>query len=140
MIEALVVPFEEPYAAEIRRIRNTVFTGEQHVDAQLDFDGLDPVAVQVLVAHDGKYVATGRMLSDGHIGRLAVLKEYRGRGFGAKVVLALLNEAEKAGLKRTFLGAQLHAVGFYQKLGFSVYGEPFMDANMEHVHMERFMG
>jgi hypothetical protein len=69
-----------------------------------------------------------------------VLKEYRGRGFGAKVVLALLNEAEKAGLKRTFLGAQLHAVGFYQKLGFSVYGEPFMDANMEHVHMERFMG
>ncbi len=139
MIETIVVRFNEPYAAEIRRIRNTVFTGEQRVDEALDFDGQDPDAVHVLVACEGEYVGTGRMLSDGHIGRLAVLEEHRGRGCGRRAVLALVQEAEKAGLRKTFLGAQKHAVGFYEKLGFSVFGEPYTEANIEHIHMERFM-
>ena len=139
MVETIVVRFNEPYAAEIRKIRNTVFTGEQHVDEDLDFDGQDPAAVHVLVACEGKYVGTGRMLTDGHIGRLAVLEEHRGRGMGARAVLALVQEAENAGLRRTFLGAQKHAVGFYEKLGFAVYGEPYTEANIEHIHMERFM-
>ena len=79
------------------------------------------------------------MLADGHIGRLAVLRIYRGRGLGAKAVLALVTEAENTGMKRVYLGAQKHAVGFYEKLGFSEYGEPYTEVNIEHVHMERFI-
>ena len=77
------------------------------------------------------------MLSDGHIGRLAVLKEYRGQGLGAQALLALVAEADRIGLDRVYLGAQKHAVGFYERLGFSVYGEPYMEVGIEHVHMER---
>jgi predicted GNAT family N-acyltransferase len=139
MIEPIVVKFDEQYAPEIRVIRNAVFTNEQHIDEDIDFDGQDRDAVHVLVVYEGKHVGTGRMLIDGHIGRLAVLREYRGRGLGAKVVLALVKEAKNMGTKRVYLGAQKHAVGFYEKLGFSVYGEPYTEANIEHIHMERFI-
>lgn len=140
MTGTVAVKFDEQYAPEIRRIRNTVFTAEQYIDEKLDFDGQDPDAVHVLVACQGTYVGTGRMLSDGHIGRLAVLKAYRGRGLGAKVLLALVQQAKKMGLKRVYLGAQKHAIGFYERSGFAVYGEPYTEVNIEHVHMERFIG
>jgi predicted GNAT family N-acyltransferase len=137
--ETAVVTFDEPYAPEIRRIRNDVFTDEQGINEAIDFDGQDPDALHVLVACGGRYVGTGRMLGDGHIGRLAVLQEYRGRGLGARAVLALVGEAERIGLNRVYLGAQGHAVGFYERLGFSVYGQPYIEANIEHIHMERFI-
>jgi predicted GNAT family N-acyltransferase len=139
MTKTIIVKFDEQFSPEIKRIRNQVFTKEQDIDANLDFDGQDRDAVHVLVIYDGKYVGTGRMLSDGHIGRLAVLKAYRGRGLGAKAVLALVKEAGDTGMKRVYLGAQKHAVGFYEKLGFSEYGEPYIEVNIEHIHMERFI-
>ena len=139
MIETIVVKFDEQYAPEIKNIRNDVFTNEQHIDEDMDFDGQDRDAVRVLVICKGKYVGTGRMLNDGHIGRLAVLREYRGRGLGAKVVLALVKEAKNMDVKRVYLGAQKHAVGFYEKLGFAIYGEPYTEVNIEHIHMERFI-
>ena len=79
------------------------------------------------------------MLNDGHMGRLAVLKAYRGRGLGARVLLALIEEAERAGLERVYPGAQKQAVGFYERLGFAVYGEPYVEVNLEHRHMKRFL-
>jgi predicted GNAT family N-acyltransferase len=139
MANTIIVKFDVQFSPEIKKIRNQVFTKEQDIDANLDFDGQDRDAVHVLVIYDGKYVGTGRMLADGHIGRLAMLKAYRGRGLGAKAVLALVNEAENIGLKRVYLGAQKHAVGFYEKLGFSEYGEPYIEVNIEHIHMERFV-
>ncbi len=139
MSGTIVVRFDAQYGPEIRRIRNAVFTAEQHIDKKIDFDGQDPDAVHVLVACQGAYVGTGRMLRDGHIGRLAVLKAYRGCGLGAQVLLALVQEAERRGLKRVYLGAQKQAVGFYERLGFSVYGEPYVEVNIEHLHMERFI-
>ncbi len=140
MIETIVVKFDEQYTLEVKNIRNDVFTNEQHIDEDIDFDGQDRDAVHVLVVCKGKSVGTGRMLKDGHIGRLAVLREYRGRGLGAKVVRALVKEAQNIGLKRVYLGAQKHAVGFYEKLDFSAYGEPFMESfQVEHIHMERFI-
>jgi len=139
MIETSVVAFDDRYAAEIRAIRNKVFTDEQHFDAKVDFDGRDPSAVHVLAACEGRYVGTGRLLPDGHIGRLAVLSEYRGRGVGANMVQALVSEAEKAGLTRVFLGAQMHAVSFYERLGFVACGAPFTEAGVEHLPMERLI-
>lgn len=136
-METLIVRYEEPYASEIRKIRSEVFTNEQQIDHDLDFDGQDRNAVHVLVALSETFVGTGRMLGDGHIGRLAVLREYRGRGLGARAVVALVQEAKKKGLRRVYLGAQKPAIGFYRKLGFSEYGEPYTEANIEHVPMER---
>jgi predicted GNAT family N-acyltransferase len=137
--ETAVVRFDEQHAPEIRRIRNDVFTDEQGIAEAIDFDGQDPDALHVLVAYGGKNVGTGRMLSDGHIGRLAVLQEVRGRGLGARAVLALVEEAERIGLNRVYLGAQMHAVGFYERLGFAIYGQPYTEADIEHIHMERFL-
>lgn len=138
MIETIVIKFDKQYGPRIKNVRNTVFTDEQHIDPDLDFDGQDRDAVHVLILCNGKYVGTGRMLKDGHIGRLAVLKEYRGQGLGAKMVLSLVKEAENRGVKRIYLGAQKHAVGFYKKLGFSVYGDPYTEVNIEHIYMEKF--
>jgi predicted GNAT family N-acyltransferase len=131
------VRFNEQYAPEIRRIRNAVFTDAQGIDEAIDFDGQDPDALHVLVACGEEYVGTGRMPRDGHIGRLAVLQEHRGRGLGAEAVLALVHAAMEIGLNRVYLGAQGHAVGFYERLGFSVYGQPYTEANIEHIHTER---
>jgi len=137
MVKTIVVAFEDPHLAEIKRIRKTVFTGEQHIDEVIDFDGQDQGALHSLAACEGRFVGTARMLSDGHIGRLAVLAEYRGRGLGAQLVSALVSEAERAGLRRVYLGSQAHAVGFYERLGFSVCGEPYTEASIRHVQMER---
>ena len=137
MGETIVVAFDTRYAPEIRDIRNDVFTREQQIDKDVDFDGQDRDAVHVLVSCRGRYVGTGRMLADGHIGRLAVLREYRGQGLGAKAVRALVKEAKDRRMSRVYLGSQTHAIGFYEKLGFSAYGEPYVEANIEHVHMER---
>ena len=139
MGETVIVAFDERYAPEIRSIRNDVFTAEQQIDEDVDFDGQDRDAVHVLVSYRNSYVGTGRMLTDGHIGRLAVLKDFRGRGLGAEAVRALIKEAENMGMDRVYLGAQKHALGFYEKLGFAAYGEPYVEANIEHVHMERFI-
>jgi predicted GNAT family N-acyltransferase len=137
IMKAIIVEFTDEFSGEIKYIRRSVFTNEQHIDPELDFDGQDHEAVHVLIADNEDYVGTGRMLNDGHLGRLAVLKEYRGQGFGAEIVRALIKEAKNRNFKRVYLGAQRHAVGFYKKLGFSEYGEPFFEVNIEHVHMER---
>jgi predicted GNAT family N-acyltransferase len=139
MIETSVVAFDSQHAGEIRRIRYDVFTREQHIDHNIDFDGQDSTALHVLVAYGGLIVGTGRMLQDGHIGRLAVLKAYRGRGFGSAAVQALVREAEKLRMARVYLGAQQHAVGFYEQLGFSVCGKPYNEVGIRHIPMERLL-
>jgi predicted GNAT family N-acyltransferase len=139
MTESIIIKFDAHHEPEIRMIRNAVFTQEQGVPETIDFDGQDSVAIHVLTKDGDRFVGTGRMLSDGHIGRLAVLKGHRGKGFGAAAVRALVNEARRLGMKRVFLGAQMHAVGFYQSLGFTEYGAPFMEANMAHIHMQKIL-
>jgi len=132
----LLVNFNKTYRPWITSIRNSVFTVEQLVDSNIDFDGQDDGAIHVLIRRNNDYIATGRMLSDGHIGRVAVLKEYREHGYGFKIVSALINEAKNKYLNRVYLGAQLHAIDFYLKLGFLPYGEPYVEANIEHISME----
>lgn len=137
MSDIHIVAYGAAYSPHIRAIRETVFIAEQSVPAELEFDGLDERAMQVLVAVDGQYVGTGRMQDDGHIGRIAVLRDYRGLGLGAKVVQALVDEAARLNYPRVYLGAQTHAVDFYAKLGFTPYGDEFMDAGIPHLAMEK---
>ena len=136
-METKLVLFDGVYEPLIRDIRHRVFTGEQHIDTQLDFDGRDGEAVHAVAFWGDTPAGTGRMLDDGHIGRLAVLREYRGQGLGAAMVLALVKEAEKRGQKEVWLGAQKQAVGFYEKLGFSPYGTPYTEVQIEHMHMKK---
>jgi predicted GNAT family N-acyltransferase len=139
MIKAITVRYDSQYIAKIRNIRHRVFSVEQGIDREADFDGRDGEAVHALIQISGEYVATGRMLMDGHIGRLAVLKSWRGKGLGRMIVEALTAEAGNRGIARVFLGAQKQAEGFYQKIGFRQFGEPFMEVGIEHVHMEKIL-
>lgn len=129
-----IVDFED-YREVIHGIRHRVFTLEQGVDGRIDFDGLDPDAVQVVVYDGHEPVGTGRMLADGHIGRIAVLADYRGRGLGTVVVTTLIDHARRHGFGRVYLGAQVRAVPFYEKLGFVRDGDDYMEADILHTPM-----
>ena len=122
----------------IRFIRNTVFICEQSIAPEIEFDELDDSAIHVL-AYDDVPIATGRMLSDGHIGRIAVLKEYRSQGIGMKIVESLIHQAVENKYDRVYLGAQKQAIKFYSKLGFTPYGSEFIQANIIHLSMEKIL-
>jgi predicted GNAT family N-acyltransferase len=89
---------------------------------------------------DGRVVATGRLLPDGHIGRMAVLEGARGQGIGGAVLLALMAEARRRGDRAVMLNAQTQAEAFYLRHGFVREGEGFMEAGIPHVHMRHKLG
>jgi len=121
---------------ELRAIRETVFILEQHVPIELEWDGLDVDCLHVLAASSaGESIGTARLLPDGHIGRMAVLKEWRGRGVGSALLQLLLAETRKCQVRQAVLNAQTSAAGFYAKFGFQTVGEEFMDAGIPHVKM-----
>jgi predicted GNAT family N-acyltransferase len=124
--------------AELRRIRHEVYIVEQAIPEELEWDGLDADCIHVLVrAADGTPVGTGRMTADGHIGRMAVIKPWRGRGIGSTILRRLLQQAREQGLKRVKLNAQISVQPFYEQQGFHALGEEFLDADIPHVRMER---
>lgn len=119
----------------ISAIRRAVFIDEQGVPEALEWDGLDADASHVLAYVDGRPIATGRLLASGHIGRMAVLADFRGFGIGAAVLGRLLALAKRAGLTKISLNAQVHAQGFYARHGFVAQGATFLDAGIPHVAM-----
>ena len=119
-------------------IRFEVFVEEQQVPITEELDAMDAECLHALAFnHQGVAVATGRLLPDGHIGRMAVRRSERKKGVGAAVLQALIQAAEERGFKEVVLGAQLHAKGFYLKQGFVEFGDVFLDANIEHVMMRK---
>jgi predicted GNAT family N-acyltransferase len=124
--------------ADASRIRELVFVHEQGVPPELEMDAEDAHCDHALAyAEDGIAVATGRLLPDGHIGRMAVLKAWRGKGAGALVLQALVERARQRGHARACLNAQITAAGFYRRYGFEVSGAEFMEAGITHVAMQR---
>ncbi len=119
-------------------LRVEVFVVEQGVPIELEWDEGDEVSIHA-VAYDaeGQPVATGRLLPDGHIGRMAVRKSARGQGIGSQVLEALLAEARRLGYGKLVLHAQSHAIDFYRRHGFVVEGETFMEAGIAHRLMTR---
>ncbi|MFA0927509.1 GNAT family N-acetyltransferase [Pseudomonas syringae pv. tagetis] len=123
--------------ADIRRIRDSVFIAEQSVPPELEWDAEDAGAVHFL-AYEGEYaVGTARLLPDGEIGRLSVLKDWRGLKVGEALLRAVIHEAEQRGLKPLKLSAQVQAVEFYQRFGFLVISDEFLEAGLPHVDMLR---
>lgn len=124
--------------AQLRAIRATVFIEEQGVPAELEWDGLDELAYHVMAfAADGTPIGTGRLLQDGHIGRVAVLREWRGKGVGKALLDMLLVVANKMGYEEVKLNAQTRVLEFYLQRGFVPHGREFMDAGIPHVAMTR---
>ncbi len=138
MIEVKSVSFAE-HEAHIRFIRNAVFSGDQGIDPELDFDGNDSGAVHAVAFVDGKAAGTGRLLTDGHIGRVAVLSQYRSKGVGSEILECLVAAAAGCGYSRVYLGSQKQACEFYAKRGFKPYGEVYTEVQIEHQLMERII-
>lgn len=137
---------------EALSIRRRVFIEEQAVDEAIEIDHHDgdPTVVttclHVLLLVDSTPVATGRLLLErdaaghAHIGRVAVLPQHRGRGYGAVVMQELHDLAREQGISGITLAAQLHAIGFYESLGYVARGDVFQDANIDHRWMDlRFL-
>jgi predicted GNAT family N-acyltransferase len=121
---------------EMSAIRMEVFVAEQQVPADEEIDGRDPACRHVLARDEhGGAIGTARMQQSGHIGRIAVVRAWRRRAVGSRLVAALLDLAREQGLESVDLGAQLQAIGFYERLGFAARGEIFMDAGIPHRNM-----
>jgi predicted GNAT family N-acyltransferase len=128
----------EADSAAIRAVRNTVFSVEQGISESLDFDGRDHQCTHVLaLLADGECIGTARMLPDGHVGRIAVDRQWRGRGVGTQLVKYLSDVARDRGFSEIYLHSQVQAADFYTRLGFETRGETFMEAGIEHVLMVR---
>lgn len=138
----LVAPADWPGdEAAIRAIRDAVFVRELGIPAELEWDGLDTECAHLL-AYDmaGKPIGTARLQADGHIGRMAVLPDWRGRGVGGALLLMLIDLATAHDLDEVFLDAQSSAAGFYHRHGFIAAGDEFEAAGIPHIRMSRFTG
>ncbi len=124
-------------SAQASPIRFTVFVDEQKVPVELELDEFDPLSCHALALAGDEAIGTGRLLPDGHIGRMAVLAGWRGRGVGALLLQALIDEAKRRGMARVVLNAQTHALGFYARFGFVPEGEEYEEAGLPHRTMSR---
>ena len=124
--------------AEAVPVRFRVFVEEQQVPAELELDAHDATSVHALGRDDaGAVVATGRLLPDGHIGRMAVLAAWRGRGVGGKILEALVAEAARRGFPEAVLSAQVRAIAFYANHAFLAEGPTYVEAGIPHRLMRR---
>ncbi|MHB1374092.1 MAG: GNAT family N-acetyltransferase [Thauera sp.] len=125
--EALVMP-----------VRTAVFVVEQGVPESIERDAMDALSRHAIARDSGGVVvATGRLLPDGRIGRMAVLAPLRGTGMGGAVLQALMAEAVRLGMLEVVLNAQVHALDFYRRHGFVEHGDVFLEAGIEHRAMRR---
>ncbi|MFW2372643.1 MAG: GNAT family N-acetyltransferase [Gammaproteobacteria bacterium] len=128
----------QQHQAEIRNIRLKVFVEEQQVPIELEWEGNDDDYHYVLALDNkNQAIATGRIGADGHIGRMAVLKPWRHKGVGSTMLEALLEYAQQQNIDRIFLNSQSSAIPFYEKQGFQIISEEFMDAGIPHKTMEK---
>ena len=125
---------------DLQAIREVVFVQEQQVPAEMERDALDPQCVHVIArTADGMAIGTGRLTPDHRIGRMAVLRDWRGKGVGDAMLLALIGQARERGWREVALNAQASAITFYARHGFLPHGERFMEAGIEHLAMRRLL-
>jgi predicted GNAT family N-acyltransferase len=122
---------------KLAAVRRTVFIEEQSVPEDLEWDDEDERSYHVLATlEDGTPVGTGRLKLDCHIGRMAVLPEWRRRGVGSAILQSLIEYAQRDGCTTLRLNAQTHALGFYERYGFCAVGDEFGEAGIPHRAME----
>ena len=127
----------ESARAQASAIRLAVFVEEQGVAREIEMDEMDAQCIHALAFEDGAALGTGRLLPDGHIGRMAILKPWRGRGIGSAILHSLIDAARRRGDRRVMLSAQVQALEFYRAHGFQPEGEVYEDAGIAHQAMIR---
>jgi predicted GNAT family N-acyltransferase len=121
-------------------LRYRVFCGEQGVTLEAEQDGRDPGALHVVAVDDGRLVGTCRLLFDdgvARLGRMAVEPALRGKGIGAAILEAAERESRSAGARKIRLHAQTAARSVYERAGFEVQGEEFVEEGIPHLTMEK---
>ena len=134
---------------ECSSVRRRVFIEEQNVPESDEWDGKDKHAIHVLVRNrdNNELLGCARVLhisdsaltwhSQAKITRMAILKPYRGQGLGRQLLSFANEHTRQLGVTRVLLDAQIQALAFYQKAGFEIQGERFMDAGIEHIKMTK---
>lgn len=131
-----LLPWEQA-RAHAAPIRFAVFVEEQGVPREIELDAMDAQCVHAVAFEGNEAVGTGRLLPDGHIGRMAVLKKWRGHGVGGRILSALMETARERGHREVILSAQVHAVAFYRAFGFVEEGARYIEAGIPHRDMRR---
>jgi len=132
-----VLNWHSPKQAQLVVVREQVFIIEQHVPLSIEWDEHDADAIHLL-ALDASNNAIGcaRILKKGRIGRMAVLKDWRGKGVGCALLKEALAVCKQLGMTQVALSSQTHAIKFYQQAGFTVMSDAYIDANIWHVDMQ----
>ncbi len=120
---------------QLRCVREQVFIREQNVPVDLEWDSLDEGACHLLAMFENHPIACARIVGYKTIGRMAVLKQWRGMGLGTALLLEAIKICKSQGSKTILLSAQTHAIGFYRQAGFKVVSDEYLDANIPHVDM-----
>ena len=124
--------------AQLKNIREKVFIQEQRVTPELEWDGMDEMAIHFLVFKDEEAIGCARAIvikSQMQLGRMAVLKEYRGQGVGSTLIEKAIVTAKLKQLSGIHISAQCNAINFYVKFGFEVMGDTYLDAEILHRDM-----
>lgn len=125
----------QSHQADLIPIRQQVFVEEQEVDPDFEWDEIDSSAVHLLIKVDQLPVACARVIQYKKIGRMAVLKTWRGKGLGMAILESAIEVCKNHGTKSIFLTAQTHAIDFYKRAGFVEISGVYQDANIPHVDM-----
>jgi len=123
---------------QLKNIREQVFIQEQKVTPELEWDGMDENAMHFLVFKDEEAIGCARAVvikNYMQLGRMAVLKEYRGQGIGSALIEKAMTTAKLNQLSAIYISAQCHAIDFYKKFGFEVTSDIYLDAEIPHRDM-----
>lgn len=116
-------------------VREAVFIQEQQIAPEEEWDAEDAISLHFVAYLQDQPVATARLLKNNSIGRVAVMQSARGLGLGRQIMQAVIDQARAEQRESVKLSAQVHAIGFYQGLGFEVQGEQYLDCGIPHIDM-----
>ena len=120
---------------DAKLIRTQVFICEQGITEADEWDDQDVISQHFVIYDQDQPIATARLLQNHSVGRVAVVKAYRGQGLGQMIMLEIISYAQKQGLSVLTLSSQVHAISFYEKLGFTVQGNPYDECGISHIEM-----
>lgn len=137
----IIEKWTAPMPHNAREVRKEVFIDEQGFSAADEFDQIDQTALHIVLYEDGLPIATGRIIDGGqgvfHLGRIAIKKQYRGRGLGRSLIARMEAKSVLLGAQKTVLSAQLQAKAFYEKCGYTAHGKEYMDGHVRHILMTK---
>ena len=123
------------FQQDAKLIRTQVFICEQGITEANEWDDQDVISQHFVIYDQDQPIATARLLENNSVGRVAVLKAYRGQGLGQMIMLEIISYAQKQRLSVLTLSSQVHAISFYEKLGFTVQGNSYDECGISHIEM-----